>query len=199
MSDILEDWFDNENENTDSVETDEIIVDRSKFFDENGVDIYKKKSSEKTVEERIKTSRSLKIKYNKWNQVDFTEDAPQEKIVIDSNFTGGVSSYEDLEFERKFHELIKNSKYKSLLFNLDTEKVAINYQIINDILLYTYARMKKEYSLSKVFVLVCEYCKINIQTMWKKLSSYIQKRILEELTEYSPLAKSELYADNQLF
>lgn len=199
MSDILEDWFDNENENTDSVETDEIIVDRSKFFDENGVDIYKKKSSEKTVEERIKTSRSLKIKYNKWNQVDFTEDAPQDKITIDSNFTGGVSSYEDLEFERKFHELIKDSKYKSLFFNLDTEKVAINYQIINDILLYTYARMKKEYSLSKVFVLVCEYCKINIQTMWKKLSSYIQKRILEELTEYSPLAKSELYADNQLF
>ena len=37
------------------------------LLDENGVNIYEKSSKEKTVEERIKTSRSLKIKYNNWN------------------------------------------------------------------------------------------------------------------------------------
>ena len=46
---------------------DEVAVDKRTFLDENGVDIYTKKSGEKTVEERIKTSRTLKIKNNKWN------------------------------------------------------------------------------------------------------------------------------------
>jgi hypothetical protein len=54
--------------------------------------------------------------------------------------------------------------------------------------------------LSKIIVMVCEYCGINIQTMWKRLSSYIQKTILEELSEYSPLASLELdKEENQLF
>ena len=56
------------------IEDDEIAIDKREFLDENGVDIYSKKSGEKTVEERIKTSRTLKIKNNKWNQVDYTED-----------------------------------------------------------------------------------------------------------------------------
>ena len=44
------------------------------LLDENGVNIYEKSSKDKTVEERIKTSRSLKIKYNNWNNVDWCED-----------------------------------------------------------------------------------------------------------------------------
>ena len=65
------------------IEDDEIAIDKREFLDENGVDIYSKKSGEKTVEERIKTSRTLKIKNNKWNQVDYTEDFSNEKITID--------------------------------------------------------------------------------------------------------------------
>jgi hypothetical protein len=111
-----------------------------------------------------------------------------------------MSSFDDVEFEQKFHDIIKNSKYKAILLDDDCEKVVINYQIINDILLYIYARMKNEYTLSRIFVMVCEYCGINIQTMWKRLSSYIQKTILEELSEYSPLASLELdKEENQLF
>ena len=56
--------------------------------------------------------------------------------------------------------------------------------------------MKKEYTLSRIFVMVCEYCGINLQTMWKRLSSYMQKQILEELCEYSSLPKLELNNDN---
>ena len=44
--------------------------------------------------------------------------------------------------------------------------------------------------------MVCEYCGINLQTMWKRLSSYMQKQILEELCEYSSLPKLELNNDN---
>ena len=202
MCNTYEDWYEKEFNNHTSLLDEEIILKNHKLVDENGADILKKKSSEKTVEERIKTSRSLKIKYNKWNQVDFTEDnCQQDKIAIDKDYSEQkISSFDDVEFEQKFHNIIKNSKYKAILLDDDCEKVVINYQIINDILLYIYARMKNEYTLSRIFVMVCEYCGINIQTMWKRLSSYIQKTILEELSEYSPLASLELdKEENQLF
>ena len=111
-----------------------------------------------------------------------------------------MSSFEDVEFEKKFHDIIKDSKYKALLLDDDCEKVVVNYQVINDILLYTFGKMKKEYTLSKIFVMVCEYCGINLQTMWKRLSTYMQRTILEELSEYSSLPGLELNKeDNQLF
>ena len=48
--------------------------------------------------------------------------------------------------------------------------------------------------------MVCEYCGINLQTMWKRLSTYMQRTILEELSEYSSLPGLELNKeDNQLF
>lgn len=199
MYETFEDWYENECNQNVSEKPDldeEVVIERNKFLDENGVDIRTKKSKDKTVDERIKTSRSLKIKYNKWNQVDFTEDIPQEKISIDKNYTQQTYSYDDIEFEKKFHEIIKNSKYKAILLDEDCERVVINYQVINDILIYTFGKMKKEYTLSRIFVMVCEYCGINLQTMWKRLSSYIQKQILEELCEYSSLPKLELNNDN---
>lgn len=199
MYETFEDWYENECNQNVSEKPDldeEVVIERNKFLDENGVDIRTKKSKDKTVDERIKTSRSLKIKYNKWNQVDFTEDIPQEKISIDKNYTQQTYSYDDIEFEKKFHEIIKNSKYKAILLDEDCERVVINYQVINDILIYTFGKMKKEYTLSRIFVMVCEYCGINLQTMWKRLSSYMQKQILEELCEYSSLPKLELNNDN---
>ena len=204
MYETFEDWYENECNQNVSEKPDfdeEVVIERSKFLDENGVDIRTKKSKDKTIDERIKTSRSLKIKYNKWNQVDFTEDTSQEKISIDKNYTQQSYSYDDIEFENKFHEIIKNSKYKAILLNEDCERVVINYQVINDILIYTFGKMKNEYSLSKIFVMVCEYCGINLQPMWKRLSSYIQKQILEELCEYSSLPNSELNNNdnNKLF
>lgn len=195
----FEDWYENECNHTVSEPPDldeEVVIERNKYLDENGVDIRTKKSKDKTVDERIRTSRSLKIKYNKWNQVDFTEYIPQEKISIDKNYTQQSSSYEDIEFEKKFHEIIKNSKYKAILINDDNERVVINYQVVNDILLYTFGKMKNEYTLSKIFVMVCEYCGINLQTMWKKLSSYMKMEILKELCEYSSLPNLELNNDN---
>ena len=199
MFETFEDWYENECNQNVSEKPDldeEVVIERNKFLDENGVDIRTKKSKDKTVDERIKTSRSLKIKYNKWNQVDFTEDIPQEKISIDKNYTQQTYSYDDIEFEKKFHEIIKNSKYKAILLDEDCERVVINYQVINDILIYTFGKMKKEYTLSRIFVMVCEYCGINLQTMWKRLSSYMQKQILEELCEYSSLPNLELNNDN---
>ena len=199
MYETFEDWYENECNQNVSEKPDldeEVVIERSKFLDENGVDIRTKKSKDKTIDERIKTSRSLKIKYNKWNQVDFTEDTSQEKISIDKNYTQQSYSYDDIEFEKKFHEIIKNSKYKAILLDEDCERVVINYQIINDILIYTFGKMKKEYTLSRIFVMVCEYCGINLQTMWKRLSSYMQKQILEELCEYSSLPNLELNNDN---
>ena len=171
MYETFEDWYENECNQNVSEKPDldeEVVIERSKFLDENGVDIRTKKSKDKTIDERIKTSRSLKIKYNKWNQVDFTEDTSQEKISIDKNYTQQSYSYDDIEFENKFHEIIKNSKYKAILLNEDCERVVINYQVINDILIYTFGKMKNEYSLSKIFVMVCEYCGINLQPMWKR-------------------------------
>ena len=122
-------------ENT-PIEDDDIAIDKRKFIDDNIVDIYSKKSGEKTVEERIKTSRSLKIKNNRWNQVDYTEDFSNEKITIDPHSYQYNSNYEDVEFEQTFHNIIKNSKYKELL--LGDDRQTITYQTINDIIIYCY-------------------------------------------------------------
>ncbi|MCM1218922.1 MAG: hypothetical protein NC548_30950 [Lachnospiraceae bacterium] len=179
------------------IDDNEKVVDKREFLDENGIDIYKKKSSEKTVEERIKTSRSLKIKHNKWNQVDYTEDFTEEKITIDPRACQFTSSFEDVEFEKKFHEIIKNSKYKPIL--LGDDKVSINYQVINDMVIYIYARMKQDYSLTQIFVLICEYCNVGLPSMWKRLSSYLQLQILTELKETSKLPLDLLENNIKLF
>ena len=149
------------------------------LLDENGVNIYDKSSKEKTVEERIKTSRTLKIKYNNWNNV--------ETFTIDPMACQFRSTWEDVVFEEKFYDIIFNSKYKSLL--LGEDKITVNYQIVNEILFFVYAKLKVDYSLSQILVMLCEYCGINIQTMWKKLSSYAQMEILKELREFSKLPK----------
>ena len=154
------------------------------LLDENGVNIYQKSSKDKTVEERIKTSRTLKIKYNNWNNVDWCEDNA-ETFTIDPMNCQFRSTYENVEFEKKFYNIIFNSKYKSLL--LGEEKITVNYQTVNEILFFLYAKMKVDYSLSQILVMLCEYCGINIQTMWKKLSSYAQMEILKELKEVSKL------------
>ena len=164
------------------------------LLDENGVNIYEKSSKEKTVEERIKTSRSLKIKYNNWNNVDWCENTG-ENFTIDPMACQFRSTWEDVEFEKKFYNIIFNSKYKSLL--LGEEKITVNYQIVNEILFFVYAKLKVEYSLSQILVMLCEYCGINIQTMWKKLSSYAQMEILKELSEVSKLPKET--EENKLF
>ena len=176
---------------------DTIVNDKRVLLDENGKNIYKKKSSEKTVEERIKTSRSLKIKHNKWNQVDYTEDYTEEKITIDPKSCQFNSTFEDVEFEKKFHEIIKNSKYKPIL--LGDDKVTINYQVINDMVIYVYARMKRDYSLSQIFVLICEYCNVGLPAMWKRLSSYFQMQILTEIRDMSKLPNELLKNDVNLF
>ena len=163
------------NLDNDLIEDDDIAVDKRTFLDENGVDIFSKKSGEKTVEERIKTSRSLKIKNNKWNQVDYTEDFTNEKITIDPHSYQYTSSYEDVEFEKAFHSIIENSKYKELL--LGEERQTITYQTINDIIIYCYPKMKQDYTMAQLFVLVCEYCNVGLQTMWKRLSTYLQIQI----------------------
>ena len=164
------------------------------LLDENGVNIYEKSSKEKTVEERIKTSRSLKIKYNNWNNVDWCENTG-ENFTIDPMACQFRSTWEDVEFEKKFYNIIFNSKYKSLL--LGEEKITVNYQIVNEILFFVYAKLKVEYSLSQILVMLCEYCGINIQTMWKKLSSYAQMEILKELSEVSKLPRET--GENKLF
>lgn len=190
-----EDWYEAVFNGKELLYDDEIVVDKRELLDEDGINIFKKKSCEKTVEERIKTSRSLKIKYNKWNQVDYSDQQQQDVVVIDPSYTQHNISFEDIEFEKEFHEIIKNSKYKPILLSEDDEKIIINYQIVNDILLYTYGKLKNEYSLSRVFVMVCEYCNINLQTMWKRLSGYMKKQILEELKEFSNLPDLELNTD----
>lgn len=189
----------NETRNLDNdlIEEDDIAVDKRTFLDKNGVDIFSKKSGEKTVEERIKTSRSLKIKNNKWNQVDFTEDFSNEKITIDPHSYQYNSSYEDVEFEKAFQKIIENSKYKELL--LGEEKVTVNYQVINDIIIYCYPKLKQDYSMAKIFVLVCEYCGVGLQTMWKRLSTYLQIQILEDLKEVSKLPNEILNNNVKLF
>ena len=179
------------------IEDDEIAIDKRELLDENGVDIYSKKSGEKTVEERIKTSRTLKIKNNKWNQVDYTEDFSNEKITIDPHSYQYNSSYEDVEFEKTFQKIIENSKYKELL--LGEEKVSVNYQIINDIIIYCYPKMKQDYTMAQLFVLVCEYCGVGLQTMWKRLSTYLQIQILKDLQEVSKLPNEILNNNVKLF
>lgn len=181
----------------DKIPEEDIAVDKRDFLDENGVNIFSKKSGEKTVEERIKTSRSLKIKNNKWNQVDYTEDFSNEKITIDPHSYQYNSSYEDVEFEKTFQKIIENSKYKELL--LGEEKQTINYQVVNDIIIYCYPKMKQDYTMAQIFVLVCEYCGVGLQTMWKRLSSYLQIQILEDLREISRLPNEILNNNVKLF
>lgn len=175
----------------------DIAIDKRNFIDDNGIDIFKKKSGEKTVEERIKTSRTLKIKNNKWNQVDYTDDYSSEKITIDPQSYQYTSSYEDVEFEKSFHEIIEDSKYKELL--LGDDPVSINYQTINDIIIYCYPKMKQNYTMAQIFVLVCEYCGVGLQTMWKRLSTYLQIQILEDLKEVSKLPNEILNNNVKLF
>ena len=182
---------------TEPIDDDEIEIDKEKFLDENGVDIFSKKSGEKTVEERIKTSRTLKIKNNKWNQVDYTEDFGNDKITIDPQNYQYNSSFEDVEFEKKFQNIIENSKYKELL--LGEDKVTVNYQVINDIIIYCYPKIKQDYTMAQLFVLVCEYCGVGLQTMWKRLSAYLQIQILEDLREVSKLPDDILSNNVKLF
>ena len=108
------------------------------LLDENGVNIYEKSSKEKTVEERIKTSRSLKIKYNNWNNVDWYENTG-ENFTIDPMACQFRSTWEDVEFEKKFYDIIFNSKYKPLL--LGEDKITVNYQTVNEILFFIYAKI----------------------------------------------------------
>lgn len=188
----------NDDKNKENIPIDEdIAVDKRDFLDKDGVNIFSKKSGEKTVEERIKTSRSLKIKNNKWNQVDYTEDFSNEKITIDPHSYQYNSSYEDVEFEKTFHKIIENSKYKELL--LGEERNTINHQVINDIIIYCYPKMKQDYTMAQIFVLVCEYCGVGLQTMWKRLSTYLQIQILEDLTEISKLPREVLNNNVKLF
>lgn len=187
----IDEWEKENNTHIDDDKNKKILLDK------NGNDVYKKKSCEKTVEERIKTSRSLKIKHNKWNQVDYTEDYNEEKITIDPKNCQFSSTFEDVEFEKKFHSIIVNSKYKPIL--LGDEKVIINYQIINDLVIYVYARMKQDYSLCQIFVLICEYCGIGLPAMWRRLNSYYQMQILTELRETSKLPNELLKNDVNLF
>ena len=57
------------------------------------------------------------------------------------------STWEDVEFEKEnFMILIFNSKYKSLL--LGEDKITVNYQTVNEILFFVYAKLKVDYSLS---------------------------------------------------
>ena len=179
------------------IDDEDIAVDKRDFLDDNGVNIFSKKSGEKTVEERIKTSRSLKIKNNKWNQVDYTEDFSSEKITIDPHSYQYKSSYEDVEFEKTFQKIIENSKYKELL--LGEDRVSITYQTVNDIIIYCYPKMKQDYTMAQLFVLVCEYCGVGLQAMWKRLSTYLQIQILEDLKEVSKLPNEILNNNVKLF
>lgn len=188
----IEDWEFNE-----PIDDNEEVVDKREFLDENGVNIFTKKSKDKTVEERIKTSRSLKIKHNKWNQVDYTEDFGEERITVNPQYYQSSTSFEDVEFEKRIHEIIKNSKYSAIL--LGDEKITINYQVVNDIIIYCYARLKNEYTLVRIFVIICEYCGIGLQSMWKRLSTYLQMQILQELSEVSKLPRELLENDIKLF
>ena len=182
---------------TKPIEDDEIAIDKRDFIDEDGNDIFLKKSFDKTVEERIKTSRTLKIKNNRWNQVDYTEEYTPDKITIEPGSYQYNSTFEDIEFEQKFYDTIENSKYKELL--LSGEKKQINYQVVNDIIVYCYSQLKPEYTLARIFVIVCEYCGVGLNAMWKRLSAYLQTQILEDLSEVSKLPKELLNNGIKLF
>ena len=133
---------------------------------------------------------------NKFLDEDYNDTG---KIVIDPQYNAYNSTVEDIEFEKKFHNILISSKYYSILFPENGEKSTISYQTVNDILLYVYARMKKEYTLVQVFVMLCEYCGITLSTMWKLVNSYYQKQMLEELTEISKLPKEFLDNNVKLF
>ena len=192
MKDIVDDW---DNVGNTPLDDEDIAIDKRDFINEESIS--NKSSGEKTVEERIKTSRSLKIKNNKWNQVDYTEDFSNEKITIDPHYCQYNSTYEDVDFQEKFQAIIENSKYRELL--LGEDKNTVNYQTVNDIIIFCYGKLKRDYTLTQIFVMVCEYCNIGLQAMWKRSSSYIQLQVLEELKEISKLPNEILNNNIKLF
>ena len=96
IKNLTNEWIDDE---------EDIAEDKRDFLGNDGVNIFSKKSGEKTVEERIKTSRTLKIKNNKWNQVDYTEDFSNDKITIDPHSYQYNSSYEYVYFEQELQKI----------------------------------------------------------------------------------------------
>ena len=188
IKNLTNEWIDDE---------EDIAEDKRDFLGNEGVNIFSKKSGEKTVEERIKTSRTLKIKNNKWNQVDYTEDFSNDKITIDPHSYQYNSSYEYVYFEQELQKIIENSKYKELL--LGEDKQTISYQTISDIVVYCYPKLKQDYTMAQIFVYVCEYCGVSLQAMWKRLSTYLQIQILEDLKEVSKLPNEILNNNVKLF
>ena len=53
--------------------------------------------------------------------------------------------------------------------------------------------------MAQIFVLVCEYCGVSLQVMWKRLSTYLQIQILEDLKEVSKLPNEILNNNVKLF
>ena len=53
--------------------------------------------------------------------------------------------------------------------------------------------------MAQLFVLVCEYCGVGLQAMWKRLSTYLQIQILEDLKEVSKLPNEILNNNVKLF
>ena len=53
--------------------------------------------------------------------------------------------------------------------------------------------------MAQIFVLVCEYCGVGLQTMWKRLSTYLQIQILKDLNEVSKLPNEILNNNVKLF
>lgn len=172
----------------DDDDEDEEEIDEARF----------KSSAEKTREEKIRTSRSKKIKHNNWNNVDYEEDIDTSRIVIDPDFQAHNTSFEFSAFEKDFQEVMEKSKYNHIFH--ENERVVIDYDVLNEMLYYFYGQLKSNYSMTYVFVALCEYCGLNIAIAWKKLSSYIQGMLLKELSEYSNLPKELLNGkDGSLF
>ena len=53
--------------------------------------------------------------------------------------------------------------------------------------------------MAQIFVYVCEYCGVSLQAMWKRLSTYLQIQILEDLKEVSKLPNEILNNNIKLF
>ena len=49
------------------------------------------------------------------------------------------------------------------------------------------------------YIIVCEYCGVGLNAMWKRLSAYLQTQILEDLSEVSKLPKELLNNGIKLF
>ena len=79
------------------------------------------------------------------------------------------------------------------------DKANIVKNLINDIIVYCYPKLKEDYTMAQIFVLVCEYCGVSLQAMWKRLSTYLQIQILEDLKEVSKLPNEILNNNVKLF